>query len=197
MTELEAVRLFKCLADKSRLQILKSLAAEDMYVERLAERQDLAPSTISFHLKKLADAGAVRSYRTQYYTMYSLCREIFDTRILDIICETSGEAQLQTQREAEYRRRVIDAFFEYGRLKSIPAQQKKERIVLEEIARAFEPGRSYTEREVNLILADYHDDFCTLRRDMVAEGILSREQNYYRLEEILSSAPASSSAPAR
>ncbi len=197
MTELEAVRLFKCLADKSRLQILKSLAAEDMYVERLAERLDLAPSTISFHLKKLADAGAVRSYRTQYYTMYSLCREIFDTRILDIICETSGEAQLQTQREAEYRRRVIDAFFEYGRLKSIPAQQKKERIVLEEIARAFEPGRSYTEREVNLILADYHDDFCTLRRDMVAEGILSREQNYYRLEDILSSAPASSSAPAR
>ena len=197
MTELEAVRLFKCLADKSRLQILKSLAAEDMYVERLAERLDLAPSTISFHLKKLADAGAVRSYRTQYYTMYSLCREIFDTRILDIICETSGEAQLQTQREAEYRRRVIDAFFEYGRLKSIPAQQKKERIVLEEIARAFEPERSYTEREVNLILADYHDDFCTLRRDMVAEGILSREQNYYRLEDILSSAPASSSAPAR
>ncbi len=197
MTELEAVRLFKCLADKSRLQILKSLAAEDMYVERLAERLDLAPSTISFHLKKLADAGAVRSYRTQYYTMYSLCREIFDTRILDIICETSREAQLQTQREAEYRRRVIDAFFEYGRLKSIPAQQKKERIVLEEIARAFEPGRSYTEREVNLILADYHDDFCTLRRDMVAEGILSREQNYYRLEDILSSAPASSSAPAR
>ena len=197
MTELEAVRLFKCLADKSRLQILKSLAAEDMYVERLAERLDLAPSTISFHLKKLADAGAVRSYRTQYYTMYSLCREIFDTRILDIICETSREAQLQTQREAEYRRRVIDAFFEYGRPKSIPAQQKKERIVLEEIARAFEPGRSYTEREVNLILADYHDDFCTLRRDMVAEGILSREQNYYRLEDILSSAPASSSAPAR
>lgn len=197
MTELEAVRLFKCLADKSRLQILKSLAAEDMYVERLAERLDLAPSTISFHLKKLADAGAVRSYRTQYYTMYSLCREIFDTRILDIICETSGEAQIQTQREAEYRRRVIDAFFEYGRLKSIPAQQKKERIILEEIARAFEPGRSYTEREVNLILADYHDDFCTLRRDMVAEGILSREQNYYWLEDILSSAPASSSAPAR
>ena len=38
MTETEAIRLFKCLADKSRLQILKSLAMEDMYVERLAER---------------------------------------------------------------------------------------------------------------------------------------------------------------
>ena len=38
MQEEEAVRLFKCLADKSRLQILKSLMREDMYVERLAER---------------------------------------------------------------------------------------------------------------------------------------------------------------
>ena len=58
MTETEAIRLFKCLSDKSRLQILKSLAQEDMYVERLAERLGLTPPTVSFHLKKLADAGA-------------------------------------------------------------------------------------------------------------------------------------------
>ena len=30
MTESEALALFKCLADKSRLQILKSLSREDM-----------------------------------------------------------------------------------------------------------------------------------------------------------------------
>ena len=42
MTESEAIRLFKCLSDKSRLQILKSLAIEDMYVERLAERLGIA-----------------------------------------------------------------------------------------------------------------------------------------------------------
>lgn len=41
MTEADAINLFKCLADKSRLQILKSLAVEDMYVERLAERLGL------------------------------------------------------------------------------------------------------------------------------------------------------------
>ena len=38
MTETEAIALFKALADKSRLQILKSLALEDMFVERLAQR---------------------------------------------------------------------------------------------------------------------------------------------------------------
>lgn len=181
MTELETVRLFKCLSDKSRLQILKSLAIEDMYVERLAERLALTPSTISFHLKKLADAGVVRSYRTQYYTMYSLCEDVFHARIIDLISETSEETELQTRREAEYRQRVIDHFFEYGKLKTIPAQRKKERIILEEISKAFEAGHIYTEREVNLIIADFHDDFCTLRRDMVAEGILERNQEGYWL----------------
>ena len=56
MTETQALALFKCLADRSRLQILKSLAIEDMHVERLAQRLDLTPPTVSFHLKKLSEA---------------------------------------------------------------------------------------------------------------------------------------------
>ncbi|MBQ0134391.1 MAG: DUF2087 domain-containing protein [Clostridiales bacterium] len=36
------------------------------------------------------------------------------------------------------------------------------------------------EREVNLIIADYHDDFCSIRRNMIAEHILSRENMIYR-----------------
>ena len=184
MTEAEAISLFKCLGDKSRLQILKSLALEDMYVERLAERLGLTPSTISFHLKKLADVGAVRSYKTQYYTMYALCREVFQSRMLDIILEASDEAALQARREEEYRQRVIKTFFEYGKLKSIPAQRKKERIILEEIVKAFEPDRLYSEREVNLIIADYFDDFCTIRRDMISEGLMERSsEGYWRTEK--------------
>ena len=179
MTETEAILLFKCLSDKSRLQILKSLAIEDMYVERLAERLGITAATASFHLKKLADAGAVTSYKSQYYMMYSLNKEIFETSILDIIREKSDEADLQAQRDAEYRQKVINAFFEYGRLKSIPAQRKKERIVLEVIAEAFEYDRIYTEREVNIIIADFHDDFCTIRRNMVGEGLLARDTSGY------------------
>lgn len=181
MNETEAIRLFKCLADKSRLQILKSLAIEDMDVERLAGRLDLTPATISFHLKKLSEAGAVRSYKNQYYTMYTLCKDVFMTRILDVITETSDEADIQAQRDAQYRKRVIESFFEYGKLKAIPAQRKKERIILEEIAKAFEPGRTYTEREVNIIIADFHDDFCTIRRDMIGEKIMARENGTYWL----------------
>lgn len=184
MTETQALMLFKCLADRSRLQILKSLAQEDMYVERLAERLGLTPPTISFHLKKLADAGAVKSYKTQYYTMYALEKSVFMTSILELIQEKSDDAELQKQRDEAYRKKVLDTFFEYGKLKSIPTQKKKERIVLEELAKAFEPDRKYTEREVNIILADYYDDFCTLRRDMIGEKLLARDhQIYWRVDE--------------
>ena len=179
MTEEQALKLFKGLADRSRLQILKSLLEKDMYVERLAQRLELTPATVSFHLKKLMDAGAVSSRREQYYTMYSINKEVFQCRILDILGEKSSDAQRQQEREARYRQRVLDSFFEYGRLKSIPAQRKKERICLEEIAKELELGRPYSERELNQVLLRFHQDYCTLRRDMISEGILRREEGLY------------------
>lgn len=179
MQEDQAIKLFKCLADKSRLQILKSLMQEDMYVERLAERLSLSPATVSFHLKKLEDAGAVSSYKEQYYTMYQIRREVFMTRILDIIGEESSEAQIQARRDAEYREKILKTFFVYDRLVSIPAQRKKRRICLEVIAEAFEPGRRYEEREVNETILHFHDDYCTIRREMICEKIMSRDGGVY------------------
>lgn len=108
-----------------------------------------------------------------------LIEVFFETSILDILEEQSDEADLQQQRDNEYRQKVIDNFFEYGKLKSIPAQQKKERIVLEVIVQSFEYDRIYSEREVNIIIADYYDDFCTIRRDMIGERLLERNTNGY------------------
>lgn len=180
MTENQAITLFKCLADKSRIQILKTLMEKDMYVSLLSERLSLTPATVSFHLKKLMDAGAITSRKEQYYTMYSINDEVFNVSILDILKEKSEEMDLQQERDNAYRKKVIDSFFEYGKLKSIPAQRKKELIILEEIAKAFESGKEYSEREVNIIIADFHDDFCTIRRDMISEGLLKREKMKYR-----------------
>jgi DNA-binding MarR family transcriptional regulator len=179
MVEADVIQLFKCLADKSRLQILKSLLQEDMYVERLAERLGLTPATISFHLKKLENAGAVTSYKDQYYTIYSIRQEVFMTKIIDIIREESDEAQEQNRREEDYRKKVIQSFFEYGKLKSIPTQRKKERICLEEIAKSFEIGKTYHEKDVNAMIERFHEDYCTIRRDMISEGIMKREGSAY------------------
>ena len=180
MIETDAIKLFKCLADKSRLQILKSLVKEDMYVELLAERLNLTPATISFHLKKLMDAQAVTSYKDQYYTMYSLRQEVFMTNIIDIIKEESNEADEQKQREEIYRKKVITAFFEYGKLKAIPSQRKKELICLEEIAKAFVVSKDYEEKEVNEIIKEYFGDYCTIRRDMISAGIMKRDGIIYK-----------------
>lgn len=181
MTEQETVALFKCLADRTRLQILRTLAREDAYVELLAERLGMAPSTISFHLKKLTDIGAVSSRKAQYYTMYTLNRQLFDQTMLSILQEESDEAAIQDERERLWREKVLRSFFdEDGRLRTIPSQRKKRLIVLERLAEAFEPGRVYSEREVNLTIADFHDDFCTLRREMVDEHLMSREDGRYR-----------------
>ena len=181
MNEADVIKLFKCLADKSRLQILKSLIHEDMYVELLAQRLDLTASTISFHLKKLESVGAVTSRKDQYYTIYSIKEDVFNSTILDLIKEESSEAEIQKEREENYRKKVIENFFVYGKLKNIPAQRKKRLIILEEIAKAFDFDREYTEREVNIIIADFHDDFCTLRREMVGENILTRNNGIYKL----------------
>lgn len=180
MQEETALKLFKCLGDKSRFKIMKSLAKEDMYAELLAERLGITPATVSFHMKKLEEAGAVFSRKEQYYTVYSINKDIFGENILKIICEASSDENEQQKREEEYRKKVLESFFEYGKLKSIPAQRKKERIILEEIVKDFEKGKDYLEKEANEIILKYHDDYCTIRRDMISEGLLERKENIYR-----------------
>ena len=118
-------------------------------------------------------------------TRCTLSKKIFKTSILEILQEKSDEAEVQSRRDAAYRQKVIDAFFEYGKLKTIPAQQKKERIILEVIAQAFEYDRIYSEREVNIMIADFHDDFCTIRRDMIGEHLLDRDaKGYWRVKPL-------------
>lgn len=179
MTDQQAVLLFKCLADKSRLQILKSLMQEDMYVELLAQRLDLTPPTVSFHLKKLSEAGLVSARKSQYYTIYSLSKAALDVSLIDLLRPDPNEKSIQDQREIDYRNRVLATFLVNGKLVQIPAQRKKRLIVLEEMLKAFEKGRTYTEREVNIIIADFNDDFCTLRREMIDQGLMAREKGVY------------------
>lgn len=175
----EPLSLFKCLADASRLKILAGLLREPMYVERIAERLALSPSTVSFHLKKMEAVGLVVAQREQYYTVYSLEPRLLDVSLRALVTPASPDQPLEAQREAAYRRKVIDSFFVYGKLKTIPAQRKKRRVILEELAARFGQGVRYPEKEVNLILSAFHDDFCTLRRELIVEGLLERDHGVY------------------
>lgn len=175
----ENIKIFKALADKSRLMIINNLLEGPMYVELLAERLGISPSTVSFHLKKLEEVKLVRSKKEQYYVVYSLNKEILSVPLSDLIKIVDTEENIQKERENKYKTSVIEAFFQYGKLISIPVQRKKRKIVLDEIAKKFEKGRQYSEKEVNIIIADFNDDFCTIRREMVAFKILDRKDNIY------------------
>ena len=63
----------------------------------------------------------------------------------------------------------------------IPTQRKKREIVLWEIAKQFERGREYDEKEVNEIIHRFHEDHCTIRREMIACGIMARQKETYWL----------------
>ena len=82
--------------------------------------------------------------------------------------------------EDAYRNQVLRAYFKRGRLVQIPAQLKKRLIILEKLAKEFEPEREYPERQVNLILLEFHDDVASLRRALISNGFMEREKGIYR-----------------
>ena len=177
----ENLSLFKALAHQSRLSLLGALLEQPTYVEVLAERLKLSTSTVSFHLKKLEAAGLVRSRRDQYYTVFTVDSGFLERPLVELLRPSRTELAAQERREQGYRAKVLANFFRYGKLLRIPVQRKKRRIVLEQIAQSFEAERVYSEREVNLIIADYHDDFCQIRRDMIDEGLMTGAAGRYRL----------------
>ena len=173
----ENLALLKLLADETRLEILNLLLKEDSYVEKIACELSLTPATICYHLKKMEAAGVVNCSRAQFYMIYSLNRAIFDQPLYELI----KTDEPTTDNEEKYRKEVISNFFKYGRLTHLPSQRKKREIVLQEIAKEFERSRKYDEKEVNEIIHKFHEDHCTIRREMIAGGIMSREKETYWL----------------
>jgi ArsR family transcriptional regulator len=171
--------LFKALGHPARLLILNLVKMRPRHGEELAEILRLNPGTISHHLSKLADAGLLASKKDQYYQVYSLASDILDRTIGEVVFVPQAGLSARVQEDA-YRDKVLRTFFRRGRLVSIPAQLKKRQIVIERLAEEFEPGRTYTEREVNQVLVEYHDDVATLRRGLIEHRLMERDRGIYR-----------------
>ena len=70
----------------------------------------------------------------------------------------------------------IDQFFRPdGTLISIPVKPAKKIAVLRHIASNLSADTKYPERELNSIIANYHDDTAAIRRHMIEFGILERD----------------------
>jgi DNA-binding HxlR family transcriptional regulator len=80
---------------------------------------------------------------------------------------------------AQYDQKVLAGFLVDGRLKEIPAQLKKRQAVLRWLSNKFELRKRYTEKQVNELLKQYHDDFASLRRYLIREKYLDRKDGMY------------------
>ena len=71
----------------------------------------------------------------------------------------------------------IDQFFRPdGTLISIPAKAAKRVAVLKFIASKLSHDTEYPEKELNTIIAKFHDDTAAIRRYMIEYGILERDR---------------------
>ncbi len=175
----QRAQLFKALGHPTRLLMLNLMRARPRHGEELAAILNLNPATISHHLAKLAGVGLVETEREQYYQVYSLRREALRPS-LDELIQVSSAGLVEAVETDAYRTKVLGTFFRRGRLRQIPAQRKKRRIILERLVEEFEPDRSYDELAVNRILLEFHEDVATLRRELIMEKLMERDHGVYR-----------------
>lgn len=184
MDEHMLLDFFKALADANRLKIIGLLARESYTVEELAVMLDLRPSTISHHLSRLAKIGLVSARAESYYNVYQLETAALENMARQLLSrETLPVAAADVDLNAYERKIVSDFSNPDGSLKTIPAQRKKLGVILGHIAKTFEPGKRYPEQEANLLLANFHADTATLRRELVGARLLARDRGeYWRTE---------------
>src|SRR5579859_1617612 len=178
----ELLTMFKALADESRLKIIGLVATRERSVDELATALRLKPPTVSHHLATLRAIGLVSMraegtthlYRFQPERLRELNRRLAPEK-LAIPDSEGGDA---------WERKVLADFTEQGRLKGIPAAESKRLVILRWFARKFEPGRRYSELEVNAIIAEFINDYASVRRYLVDNRLMDRKAGvYWRVEE--------------
>lgn len=171
----DALEILKVLADESRLKIIGILLKKDSYSEYLAYKLNLSTPTVTYHMNKLKKAGIVKATKIQHYIIYSLNYDVMNMSIEALIKSATTVDDTRT-----YEEKVIESFFEYGKLKQIPAQQKKREIVMAYIASKFELNKIYSELEVVAALLKIHDDYIAIKRDLISMGFLEDLNMKYR-----------------
>jgi len=183
----ELLVFFKALADPSRLKLVGLLAQQSYTVEQLAAMLNLGVSTTSHHLTRLAKAGLVTAQADGYYNVYSLRTEVLSEMARRLLRKEDLPKLAQEVDRTSYDRKVLAAFSKPdGSFRAFPVQEKKFLVLLQHAAEAFEPGKKYTEKQVNQILSHFHEDTAQLRRGLVAHQLMAREGGggkYWRLEQ--------------
>jgi len=76
-------------------------------------------------------------------------------------------------------RKIVRSYLVREALPVMPRAGAKRAALLAYLATAFEPGVKYSEPEVNATVAVWHPDVAALRRYLVDEGLMSRQDGRY------------------
>jgi len=173
----ELLEFFKALADRNRLKIVGLLAQQDLSVEQLAEMLGVRSPTVSHHLAYLQRAGLVSARAEGYYSIYHLEAQMIEETARRLLAKETLPAVAEDVDMDAYDRKVMKTYMKPdGTLSAIPTQEKKLLVIVRHAAGLFEPGRRYTEKEVNEILAQLHPDTAFLRRSLIEYKFMDRSR---------------------
>lgn len=175
MAVVSAVERLKNLLDTDRLAVAGGLVVADRTTEELATSTGMNTRAVIEAVGALRSAGLVSTidglHHLEVQALRAIANELTDPDLpMDPII---GFGMTDEERN------VLARYFEGRTLTSVPTSRAKRLIVLERLALEFDVGQKYPERDVNSILGGFHPDWSTLRRHLVDEGMLDRDQNVY------------------
>lgn len=163
--------LLTMLLDVDRLAVAGALAARPMATDDLVEVTGRDRRVVLTVLGELRGVGLVRQHDDRY---------LLDVEALRAAARDAAEAEIPMDPIIGFgmtddERQILERYFSGRVLNEIPVQRARRLVVLHRLALEFDPGRRYTEREVNEILGAFNPDWSALRRGLVDEGLLDRE----------------------
>ncbi len=166
-------QLTRLLLDEDRLAILGTAAHAPCGVDELAAAITGKRSSLARHLAQLTEAGLLTVSGEPGQERYTL-----DVQTIQHMKQTLFARPEPAPATPEEK--TLAAFVRDGRVTHLPVQFSKRMLVLRWLVEQFDPGREYSEREVNDLLTGHGEDHATLRRYLVDAGLLERSQGIYR-----------------
>lgn len=167
------------LLDLDRLRIVAALAGQPANRVQLNEATGINMRDLLRHIENLQQVGLVKlsdpaPRNPDHYSPYELNLKAFsDAR------RAMGKYKGVKPRPTDAREMTLDTYMRGGKIQSLPRKHEQLIVILEEVARKFEPEKQYTEREVNVILEELNEDYCTVRRSLVDYGYMTRNGGIY------------------
>ncbi len=172
MAQLDATALVGLLADAQRRRVVAAIELGALHVDEVVGATGLTSTQVAKALGKLVETGLV----VKGVDGLAVAGDAFQSAARQANVRPSSTEFADAPEET---RKVIRSFVVDGRLQSIPVATAKRAVILDWLAQEFEPGTTYSEKMVNLILGHRHADTAALRRYLVDDGFLDRAHGQY------------------